>query len=266
MSILEIKNLSFKYGEAKDMVLDHISFCVEEGEYISIIGKNGCGKSTLSKLIVGILKPTEGEIVKNLDKKETIGYVFQNPDSQFVGNTVADDIAFGLENKQLPQKEMDPIIDQVLAEVGMTQFKKYEPQLLSGGQKQRVAIASNLALNPAIIIFDESTSMLDPTGKKEINELIKKLKEKNPKICVIQITHAMDEVLNSNRVIALDKGVIKYDGKPDEFFKNAAVLEDLSIKPPFMYALHNFLMSKNIDINVEDTNVEIRRKIYGNRD
>ena len=155
MAVLEIKDIVFRYEENKDMILNHVSFSLEKGEFVSIVGKNGCGKSTLAKLIVKLIKPQEGEIIfnSNSENKKNIGYVFQNPDNQFVGNTVADDIAFGLENKRIPQKEMDPIIDDVLKKVDMINFKKYEPQLLSGGQKQRVAIASNLALDLSVIIF-----------------------------------------------------------------------------------------------------------------
>lgn len=267
MAILEIKDITFKYEEEKDMIINHVSFSVEEGEFISIVGRNGCGKSTIAKLIVNLIKPTSGEIKFNIDEKKinkTIGYVFQNPDNQFVGNTVADDIAFGLENKLINQKEMDPIIDDVLNKVDMIEFKRYEPQLLSGGQKQRVAIASNLALGLSMIIFDESTSMLDPKGKEEINKLIKLVREENPKMIVIQITHSMDEVLNSDRVIALDKGAVYFDGKPDEFFKNSAVLEYLGISAPFKYALFNHFKSKNIILDINDTYEEMRDKIYGN--
>jgi energy-coupling factor transport system ATP-binding protein len=144
----------------------------------------------------------------------------------------------------------------------MIDFKRYEPQLLSGGQKQRVAIASNLALGLSVIIFDESTSMLDPKGKEEINKLITQLRKENPEIVIIQITHAMDEVLFGDRVIALDKGSIYFDGKPDDFFKNAAVLEYLNIKPPFKYALFNHLKKQNVDININDSYEKVRDKIY----
>lgn len=266
MTILEIKDLSFKYQEEKGLILDNLSFCLDEGEFVSIIGKNGCGKSTLAKLIVGLLKPNSGEIQINNEKlgNKKIGYVFQNPDNQFVGNTVADDIAFGLENQCISSKEMDPIIDKVLEDVDMINFKHYEPQLLSGGQKQRVAIASNLALGLSMIIFDESTSMLDPKGKKEINELIKKVRQENEKLVIIQVTHSMDEVLNSNRVIALKDGKVFYDGKPKQFFKNSAVLKDLQLKPPFEYELIARLQEKNFDVIIDDSYEEIRSKIYGN--
>lgn len=265
MAILEIKNVVFRYEEEKDMIINHVSFSLEKGEFISIVGKNGCGKSTLAKLIVNLIKPQEGEIIFNKENKDNkIGYVFQNPDNQFVGNTVADDIAFGLENKRIAQKDMDSIIDNVLNKVDMIDFKKYEPQLLSGGQKQRVAIASNLALGLSVLIFDESTSMLDPKGKEEVNKLIKQLRVENPDIIIIQITHSMDEVLNGDRVIALEKGAIFYDGKPDDFFKNASVLKDLGILPPFKYQIYNYFKNKNMDINIEDSYEEMRDKIYGN--
>ena len=267
MAILEFKNVTFKYDEEKNAIINRVSFSIEKGSFVSIIGKNGCGKSTIAKLMVKLIKPQEGEIIFDCGdntQPNRIGYVFQNPDNQFVGNTVADDIAFGLENKRIPQKEMDPIIDEVLEKVDMINFKRYEPQLLSGGQKQRVAIASNLALGLSVIIFDESTSMLDPKGKEEINNLIKEVRKQNPDMVVIQITHAMDEVLNSERVIALEKGEIYFDGKPDDLFKNAAVLEYLSIKPPFKYAIFNHFKDKNISIKVDDTYEEMRDKIYGN--
>ena len=264
MSVLEIKNVTFKYDEDKDVIVNHVSFSLEKGEFVSIVGRNGCGKSTIAKLIVKLIKPLEGEIIFNNENDKKIGYVFQNPDNQFVGNTVADDIAFGLENKRIPQKEMDPIIDDVLKKVDMIEFKKYEPQLLSGGQKQRVAIASNLALGLSVIIFDESTSRLDPKGKEDINNLIKTLRKENSEMVVIQITHSMDEVLNSDRVIALENGSIYFDGKPDDFFKNVAVLERLSIVPPFKYAIYNHLKKKNINININDSYEEVRRKYYGN--
>ena len=266
MAVLEIKDIVFRYEENKDMILNHVSFSLEKGEFVSIVGKNGCGKSTLAKLIVKLIKPQEGEIIFNVDNenKKKIGYVFQNPDNQFVGNTVADDIAFGLENKRIPQKDMDPIIDDVLKKVDMIDFKKYEPQLLSGGQKQRVAIASNLALDLSVIIFDESTSMLDPKGKEEINALISLLRKENPDIVIIQITHAMDEVVNGSRVIALDNGRIYFDGNPDEFFKNSEILEHLKINAPFKYSIYNFLKNKNINVNIDDTYEELRDKIYGN--
>ena len=264
MSVLEIKNVTFKYDEEKDVIVNHVSFSLEKGEFVSIVGRNGCGKSTIAKLIVKLIKPLEGEIIFNNENDKKIGYVFQNPDNQFVGNTVADDIAFGLENKRIPQKEMDPIIDDVLKKVDMIDFKKYEPQLLSGGQKQRVAIASNLALGLSVIIFDESTSMLDPKGKEDINNLIKTLRKENPEMVIIQITHSMDEVLNCDRVIALENGSIYFDGKPDAFFKNVAVLEHLSIVPPFKYAIYNHLKKKNINININDSYEEVRRKYYGN--
>ena len=174
MSLIEVKNVSFSYNETKKAV-DDVSFEVEQGSYVTIIGHNGSGKSTLAKLIAGLLPIKEGKIIidglevneENIGKIRTkLGIVFQNPDNQFIGSTVKDDIAFGLENKQVKQEDMDGIINEYADKVGLHDFLNYEPQNLSGGQKQRVAIAGILAMKPSILIFDEATSMLDPKGKK----------------------------------------------------------------------------------------------------
>ena len=227
MKKIEVKNCSFSYDNEKDAV-KNISFSIEEGSYTTIIGHNGSGKSTIAKLLIGLLEKRNGEIIidglelneKNLDEiRSKIGIVFQNPDNQFIGATVADDIAFGLENHLVESKEMDKIIQEFAKRVNMQEYLNREPQNLSGGQKQRVAIAGVLAMNPDIIIFDESTSMLDPKGKEEINELIREINELK-KMTVISITHDIEEVVHSDHVIVMEKGKVAYDGSKEELFTN----------------------------------------------
>ena len=183
MSLIEVKNLDFSYNETKK-VIKNISFDIKKGDYVTIIGHNGSGKSTLARLLIGLLEAKSGSIKidglelneENVYKiREKIGIVFQNPDNQFIGSTVRDDIAFGLENHMIPQGDMDDIINKYAKEVGLEEFLDKEPTALSGGQKQRVAIAGVLAMNPDIIIFDEATSMLDPRGKKDIKDIMRKL-------------------------------------------------------------------------------------------
>lgn len=266
MKAIEFDDVSFAYDkDSNDMILNHVSFCINVGEHVSLIGSNGTGKSSIAKLMIGLLEPLSGKIHINEknhgSKNKSIGYVFQNPDNQFIGVTVADDVAFGLENRKVPFNEMDPIIDRVLEDVDMLKYKKYEPTKLSGGQKQRVAIASNLALDLSIIIFDESTSMLDPVGKNEIINIIKKLKELNPNLTIIQITHDMDECLNSNRVLLFENSEIKYDGNPRELFVNEDIMTKYSIKPPFMYDLVLKLKKIGLNVDFSDSEESIRSKI-----
>ena len=256
MSKIEIKNLSFSYKE-DELVLKHISFRVHEGQYISIIGHNGSGKSTLARLLIGLLAPAEGEIyvddelltpksVRSIRKK--ISLVFQNPDNQFIGATVEDDIAFGLENRQIPRPEMVEIIKNYAKNVGMEDFLDKEPSRLSGGQKQRVAIAGALALGPEIIIFDEATSMLDPKGKSDINGLISELKKRNPKLTIISITHDVEEAYLSDEVVVLSHGEIAFKGKPEEVFKNRNALDSLNLEMPFMLDLKEKLQEEYPEI------------------
>ena len=201
MSALLIKDLVFSYDK-KTTIFSGLSFHVEEGEYVSLIGHNGSGKSTLAKLIIGLLEAKEGkiEVFDQVLNEETVyqirknvGIIFQNPDNQFIGSTVEDDIAFGLENHLVPNDKMDDIILEYATKVGMDEFLKKEPSSLSGGQKQRVAIAGVLAMKPRLIIMDESTSMLDPKGKKEIRDLIVKLRQENPSLTILSITHDIEE-------------------------------------------------------------------------
>lgn len=237
---IEVSNLSFSYIEEGNTIQD-VSFSIPKGSYTTIIGHNGSGKSTIAKLIIGLLKAQSGTIrilgteltpETVYDLRSHVGIVFQNPDNQFIGSTVADDIAFGLENHCVPQEDMQALIEKSAASVGMSDFLQAEPTHLSGGQKQRVAIAGILAMTPDIIIFDESTSMLDPQGKASINAQIKRLHdEKN--ITILSITHDMEEVAQSQHVIVLNHGVVEMEGTPKEVFAQEAMLKKMQLDIPF---------------------------------
>ena len=221
---------------------------------ISITGKLGSGKSTIAKLIAGLLEKESGTImidgieltIENLAKiRNKIGIVFQNPDNQFIGSTVRDDIAFGLENHCVPQEEMDDIINANAARVHMTKYLDQEPTRLSGGQKQRVAIAGVLAMKPDLLIFDEATSMLDPQGKDEIKKVIMDLhKEKG--LTILSITHDIDEVAASDFVIALDKGKVAMSGTPHEVFADEKKLKQIQLDVPFSMKLAKELKKRGI--------------------
>lgn len=256
MSIIHVKDLNYSY-EQGNPVIKNVSFDIEEGSYTTIIGHNGSGKSTIAKLLLGLLEKESGTIeidglpltMENLDKiRNKIGIVFQNPDNQFIGSTVRDDIAFGLENHCVDQPLMDGIIDEYAHKVGMTEFLNSEPTKLSGGQKQRVAIASVLAMNLRIIVFDEATSMLDPTGKREINRLISQI-HKEDKLTVISITHDIEEVSQSDNVLVVDHGTIALQGKPKDIFRDEKLMVKMQLDIPFVYKLRNALAAKGIKIS-----------------
>jgi energy-coupling factor transport system ATP-binding protein len=234
MSFIELKNVSFEYKK-DSQTLKNVSFSVEKGEFLCILGHNGSGKSTIAKLITGLLKANSGEIYINdtLLSEETIdslrikmGIIFQNPDNQFVGITVKDDIAFGLENRNLGREEMLYRIDKYSKLVHMEDFLNRNPDSLSGGEKQRVAIAGVLACEPEIIIFDESTSMLDPNSVKEVLDTIKELKKERT---IIYITHNLEEALMADKVIVMNKGEIVLNGTPKEIFDNQEILKNASL-------------------------------------
>ncbi len=255
MQAVKVENLNFDYNEQQRTICD-VSFEIPQGSYTTIIGHNGSGKSTIAKLILGLLEKKSGNIYvdgielneENIDKiRQKIGIVFQNPDNQFIGSTVRDDIAFGLENHCFKREEMDGIIESMAAKVNMTDFLNSEPTKLSGGQKQRVAIASVLAMNLEIIVFDEATSMLDPTGKKEINALIKEIHD-NQKLTVISITHDIEEVAQSDNVVVVDQGRIALVGKPEDVFQNESMMVRMKLDIPFEYKLRNALSAKGIKI------------------
>ncbi|MCP4337219.1 MAG: energy-coupling factor transporter ATPase [Mycoplasma sp.] len=243
--MIKVKDLTFKYFGNKTNALNKVSFEIKEGEYIAILGHNGSGKSTLSKLLVGLYKPNDGFIEingiriakENLKEiRKYIGIVFQNPDNQFIGTTVEDDIAFGLENKMLTRPQMKKIIQELSARVGMREYLDRAPQNLSGGQKQRVAIASTLALDPKVIIFDEVTSMLDPKGKKEVISIIKEIQQSRKKT-LISITHDMDEAILADKILVFSQGQLIASGAPAEILKNKEIVNEAKIDAPFIYKL-----------------------------
>lgn len=268
MAIIQFKNVCLSYDESVN-VLDNVSFSIEKGEKVALIGENGSGKSSIGKLILSLIKANSGEIFvfdKNInilqkEDKQKIGMVFQNPDNQFIGNTVADDVAFGLENRNIPSKDMDKIIDEKLNEVDMIDYKNYQPAYLSGGQKQRVAIASNIALDLAIMVFDEATSMLDPKGIFEVNKVIDKIKENNPELTLLLITHNMEEVLSCDKVLALKNHRIVFCGSPNQLFKNKKLCDFINIIPPFKYNLVHKLNEIGINVDFDDNTKEIKEKI-----
>ena len=255
MSIVEVKNLTFSYGD-DIKALDDVSIKIEEGSYTTIIGHNGSGKSTLAKLLAGLLPITSGEIViedriLNLENitaiRQDLGIVFQNPDNQFIGSSVRDDIAFGLENHEVDPSKMDQIIERFAGVVDMSEFLDKEPNNLSGGQKQRVAIAGVLAMGPKIIIFDEATSMLDPQGKEEIKKVIYDL-HSDQKMTIISITHDIEEALKSDHVIVLEAGKKVLDGDPLSVLSNYDKLFEISLDVPFTFKVAKAFKDRGYDI------------------
>lgn len=253
MSAVEVSHLSFSYDGQNDVIKD-VSFEIPKGSYTTIVGHNGSGKSTIAKLLIGLLKAKSGEIkiLGNILNEENVyslrnhvGIVFQNPDNQFIGSTVADDIAFGLENHCVPQEQMQAIIEDVAARVNMSDFLDSEPTKLSGGQKQRVAIAGILAIAPDIIIFDESTSMLDPQGKASINEQIQKLHDER-NITILSITHDMEEVAQSEYVIVLKDGKVEMQGTPKQIFEHKGKLKEMKLELPFALSFSEKLKNESI--------------------
>lgn len=240
--ILEVENLTFKYEEDQEApTLDGVSFAVQAGEWVSIIGQNGSGKSTTARAIDGLLENVSGNIKidgqilssENVwTLRQKIGMVFQNPDNQFVGATVEDDVAFGIENQGIPREEMILRVDQALKQVNMLEFKGKEPARLSGGQKQRVAIAGIIALRPEIIILDEATSMLDPTGRAEIMRVIREIKAEY-NLTVLSITHDLDEATLSDRVLVMRAGKIIKSAKPEELFASGEDMINIGLDMPF---------------------------------
>ncbi|MCR5505616.1 MAG: energy-coupling factor transporter ATPase [Bacilli bacterium] len=260
MNAIELKNLCFSYNSTSK-ILDDVSISISMGEHVSIVGHNGSGKSTLAKLIIGLIAPNKGSIFINgqeLTRKtintlrQQMALVFQNPDNQFIGATVEDDIAFGLENHLVPHNEMQQIIDEYAKKVGMINYLHNEPSKLSGGQKQRVAIAGALALSPKILILDESTSMLDPRGKREILEVVTKLKELDPELTIISITHDIEEAYLSDRIIVLGRGKVVFDGKPEEVFDNRDKFEELHLATPFIFEMKEKLKETGIKVKGND--------------
>lgn len=248
--ILEVENLVFKYEKESEVnQLNGVSFSVTRGEWVSIIGQNGSGKSTTARLIDGLFEEFEGTVkidgeVLTADNvwqlRQKIGMVFQNPDNQFVGATVEDDVAFGMENQGIPREEMIQRVDEALAAVNMLDFKTREPARLSGGQKQRVAVAGIIALRPEIIILDESTSMLDPTGRAEIMRVIHEIKDRYH-LTVLSITHDLDEAAGSDRILVMRAGEIIKEAAPSDLFATRENMVEMGLDMPFTSNLMNDL-------------------------
>ena len=255
-SIIDVKNLSFRYKESQEYYdVKDITFHVKRGEWLSIVGHNGSGKSTTVRLIDGLLEAESGEIVidgqllteENVwNIRRQIGMVFQNPDNQFVGATVEDDVAFGLENQGLSRQEMKKRVEEALDLVGMLDFKKREPARLSGGQKQRVAIAGVVAIRPAILILDEATSMLDPEGRRELIDTVKGIR-KDYDMTVISITHDLEEVAMSDRVLVMKRGEIESTSSPRELFSRND-LDQIGLDDPFANQLKHSLNQNGYDL------------------
>ena len=264
-AFIKVENLSFSYesdSEARTIpAVKDVSFDINEGEYIAILGHNGSGKSTLAKLLNFILEPTSGKIFVDgkeitsedivdddiYDLRRKIGMVFQNPDNQIVATIVEEDVAFGPENLGLHPSEIRQRVDEALKIVGMTEYIKHEPHRLSGGQKQRIAIAGVIAMRPRCIIFDESTAMLDPIGRREVISTMQKLnKEEN--LTVINITHYMDEAAMADRIIVLNGGSLIIDGTPEEVFSNQDKLTEIGLDVPQSVALANKLKAAGIKL------------------
>ena len=272
-NVIEIRNLSFSYDyeeENKTLVLYDVTLDIERGSYTVIVGHNGSGKSTLAKLMIGLLEKEKGNIYIDglelnrdtiYDIRNKIGVVFQNPDNQFIGATVEDDIAFGLENHLVPNNEMQPIIEEYANKTGMLEFLDKEPTKLSGGQKQRVAIAGVLAMRPEIIILDEATSMLDPKGKREIKELIKKMRDIVPNITIVSITHDISEAVASDKVIVMNKGKVFATGTPKEIFSDEDKLKEVGLQLPFTYKVQHELQKEGYSLELVMSTKEMVKEI-----
>lgn len=269
MSYIKTENLTYEYTKGVK-ALKNVNIGINKGEYVAIIGHNGSGKSTLAKLFNGLLQPTSGKVFVNgtdtsdkqklFDVRKTVGVVFQNPDNQLVASIVEDDLAFGPENLGVPREEIGKRIDYALKACDIEKFRNSTPSKLSGGQKQRVAIAGVLAIMPEVMIFDESTAMLDPKGRSEVLSVADKLNKENG-ITVINITHYMDEVVRADRVIVLNDGEVYAEGTPEEIFKRADELESLGLSVPTACRIALDLKKKGVDLGEPLTDEELGDKL-----
>jgi energy-coupling factor transport system ATP-binding protein len=256
--LIELDRVEFAYPQEPDKhILKDVCLTIKQGEFVSIIGHNGSGKSTLAKHMNGLLLPTSGKVTINgLDTadqvnvwkvRQQVGMVFQNPDNQFVAPTVIDDVAFGLENIGLPREEMHDRIETALRQVSMQDYKDREPHRLSGGQKQRVAIAGVIAMRPHVIVFDESTAMLDPIGRKEVIETARALNQSG--ITIVLITHNLEEALFADRLIVMNKGMILREGTPSEVFSHIEELKTIGLDVPFTVELSQRLKKRGLPLD-----------------
>ena len=273
---IRLKDVSFTYEEASSQALSDISASIRQGEFIAVLGHNGSGKSTLAKLVNALYTPSEGNVVVcGYDTREEklvweirrrAGMIFQNPDNQIVATVVKEDVAFGLENLGVPVEEMIPRIEQALSSVRMNKYADSAPHNLSGGQKQRVAIAGILAMEPSVIIADEATAMLDPSGRKEVLETVRML-NRTKGITVLWITHFMEEAVQADRVIVISDGKIRMEGKPAEIFDRVEDMRELHLDVPQMTALAEGLRKSGMPLpggilTVEDMVREVERCVH----
>ena len=267
--MIDIDNVTFKYTSTEEqegkVVIKGVNLKVSKGEFVVVLGHNGSGKSTIAKHINALLTPSSGTVlVDGMDTKDQqnlwdirskAGMVFQNPDNQLVATIVEEDVAFGPENLGVDPKEIRKRVDDSLAKVGMSEYKRHAPHLLSGGQKQRVAIAGVLAMQPDCIVFDEPTAMLDPSGRKEVINNIKEL-NKQHNITIVLITHYMDEAAQADRIIVVDDGKIRMEGTPREVFSKVDVMKKIGLDVPQVTELAYELRKEGIDISTEILNID----------
>lgn len=261
-TIVKVENLIYDYVNEdlgdKTSVLRGVDISVSEGEFLAVLGHNGSGKSTLAKHLNAILTPTSGNVIVDgidtsnqemlFDIRQRVGMVFQNPDNQMVATIVEEDVAFAAENLGVPRDEIRRRVDNALEIVGMTEFKQHAPHMLSGGQKQRIAIAGALAMNPKILVMDEPTAMLDPHGRRDIIDTIKRL-NRDENMTVILITHYMDEAVQADRVIVMDDGLVAMEGKPREIFTQVDRLVELGLDTPQSTYLIYMLNKQGLDLD-----------------
>lgn len=268
-SAIRLSHLSFSYEKGKRTLSD-ITLDIKRGTYVSVIGHNGSGKSTLAKIIDGILAQDAGDLylfgVKMTDDnavllRKDVGLVFQNPDSQFIGSTVQDDIAFGLENNCVPPEQMQSIIEDCAEKVGMLHELNSEPGNLSGGQKQRIAIAGAIARHPKILILDEAGAMLDPKGKKAIRAIVQERKRAEKDLTILNITHEIEEAYDADRVLVLNDGRLVLDGTPKEVFARDRELRAMGLDIPFGHALLGKLREKGLEIEDVRNEEELIEKL-----
>ena len=271
MNFIEFQNVTFGYTDdsetqqIEENVIENMNLKIEKGDFVAVLGHNGCGKSTLAKLCNAIVVPQSGRVLiegidtadedKLYDIRRKVGMVFQNPDNQIVATIVEDDVAFGPENLGVDPKEIRVRVDEALKSVGMYDFRHFEPHKLSGGQKQRVAIAGIIAMKPQCIVFDEPTAMLDPRGRREVMKTAKMLNEEYG-ITVIFITHYMDEAVKAKRVIVMDEGRIILDGTPKEVFVNVDTLKNAKLDVPEATELTHLLIKDGINLNKDILDID----------
>lgn len=272
--IIEFKNVSFKYSEEDTEVINDLSLDFFKGQFTCVLGHNGSGKSTLAKLMNAINYPSSGKVISfgfdtsdeenEIKIRQNVGMVFQNPDNQIVATIVEDDVAFGPENLGVPREEIRKRVDEALKIVDMYDYRLHEPHKLSGGQKQRVAIAGAIAMQTKCIVLDEPTAMLDPKGRKEVINALKRLKE-DLGMTIILVTHFMDEAVNADRVIVMNDGVVVFDGTPEEVFKNTEELKKIGLSVPKPLELALELKKEGYDLGTkvltEDSFLEAFKKL-----